>query len=325
MKKTLHRLFLAAVLAAVSFCATAATYNLTSGAAPVSQVLSPGITSIVVKNGGPATVALAFGQVGVQAIDTDPRIPPGASVTVNVPLGASAFSVVTIERGPAVPVVVVENAIDPRALQVSSTPVLPYASLPPASGANGVEAYASDLGANGTRVRSNAARWRPVNGVTTLKDLGAPSGAIANTETIVLQTLIPINAWQTNDTIRLWFTVTKSGATDVLQTSVRVGTAGTTGDTAITGLSAFNTLAASNTSGGFFFDIKLVSATSAQKVGVNATFNGSYAGAQNLGAAAATTITDASANALYVSLTIRSSGATDTVAIQGGQIELRTP
>jgi hypothetical protein len=72
-----------------------------------------------------------------------------------------------------------------------------YATLPSASANSGLEAFASDWGVNGTKVRSNGTRWLPINGQTVLKRMGAAVSAIANTETIVIQTQLPIGALQT--------------------------------------------------------------------------------------------------------------------------------
>lgn len=201
-----------------------------------------------------------------------------------------------------------------------------FAAKPAATAVPAGTVYrASDVGENGTWLESNGTRWRAFNGAAALKTLGNATGNIANSETIVLQTQIPIGAWQANDLIRIAFTGTKSGATDFLNATVRVGTAGTTADTAITGLSSYVALGGTNRSGGFIFDLKLVSATSVQRLGNAGAAATSYAGGTNTTLPAATAVTDASANALYVSLGIASSGATDTVSLQSCSIHLITP
>lgn len=199
-----------------------------------------------------------------------------------------------------------------------------WANKPSSAAASGLYLF-TDVGSSGTLMRYAGGRWRPLAGQAQLASLGATVTGITNSETIVLQTLIPAGAWQTNDSIRIWVTASKSGTTNTANLSVRVGTAGTTADTAITGLSAFSLITAANILAGAIYDVKLVSATSAQKVGNNASAASAYQGATTAGAAAATVITDASANALYVTVTLASSGATDTVSIQSGQIQLITP
>jgi hypothetical protein len=198
-----------------------------------------------------------------------------------------------------------------------------WASLPDATLYAGYRARVTDGGpTGGIYVVSDGVRWKPVNGTANLKTLGAAVSGIANTEQIVLQALLPINFWQTNDNLRLWLATTKSGATDSMNLNVRVGTAGTTADTAVMTVSA---MGATNLSSGLQFDFRLVSATSLQRVGQIASSTGSYVGASNTAAPAAVTISDASANALYVSVGIASSGATNTVAAQSGQIQIITP
>lgn len=205
-------------------------------------------------------------------------------------------------------------------------PQLAYAALPAASSVpSGVRFTATDLGTNGTDVVSNGTRWRVSTGTASLVQLGATTGAITNTEAIVCQTKLPVNAWLTNDVIRVWITATKNGATDIGNLSVHVGTAGTTADTAITGLSAFAMLAASGVAGGGIFDIKLVGSTSAQKIGANVVNTHAYTASGSTAVAAATTITDASANSLWVSVGLASAGATNTLTGTSCQIQLLTP
>lgn len=194
----------------------------------------------------------------------------------------------------------------------------------PASAGNGQIYLFTDLGASGTLMRYAGSRWRPLAGQAQLASLGAAVTGIATSETNVLQTLIPAGAWQNNDTLRVFITGAKSGTTNSLQFFVRVGTAGTTADTVITGMSGHVLLGAAQVAGGAIYDIKLISATSAQKIGSNQSATMSYA-IGTTAAAAATTITDASANALYVSVNINSSGSPDTVSATSAQIVLVTP
>lgn len=203
-----------------------------------------------------------------------------------------------------------------------------WATVPSAAIAGaGTVARISNAGSNGNYFVSNGTRWNALGGSAVLNFLGATVSGIAAVENIVLQTQIPAGLWQTSDRLRINIEgVSKSGAVDTALLNLRIGTAGTTADTAITGLSAYQLLSASSQSGGFEFDIKLVSATSAMKLGANATSNVSgLGGASASAAAAATVITDASANALWVSIGILSGGATNTVSVAGASIELKTP
>jgi hypothetical protein len=184
---------------------------------------------------------------------------------------------------------------------------------------------ASDLGENGAYIESNGTRWRLVQGEAALKTLGAAPAAINNVETIVLQTLLPIGGWQTSDSIFVRAALSKSGAVDTGLLTVRVGTAGTVADTAITGLSSFIVFAAAGRAGAYEFEIKLLGATSAQKLGTQGTGNSGYGGTGTTTQVAATVITDASANALYLTLTAASGGTTDTLTVHSASFRLATP
>ena len=160
----------------------------------------------------------------------------------------------------------------------------------------------------------------PSLGATTLKTLNAPSASIANTETIVFQYLVPANLLRVGDRLRLWFTESKSGTTDIANMRVRLGAAGTTADAL---LFSAGVLAATSRAGGWILDFKLVSATTIQQLGSSNT--GQVVGYGQIGAPAfpaAVTITDASANALYLSVGVFSSSTNDTVALQDAHLQI---
>lgn len=186
--------------------------------------------------------------------------------------------------------------------------------------------FASDVGENGTLFQSNGTRWRALNGQAALKCLAAPTGNISNSETNVIQTVLPVGSWQTNDTLRIWLAGSKSGTTDAGNVTVRIGTTGTTADAAITGLAAFALMGPTGLTASAIFDIKLISSNSAQKLGTNtANTHGYQQGSGATAAAAATAIADASTNALYVSVNVASGGSTNTVAVQSAHVQLITP
>lgn len=193
-----------------------------------------------------------------------------------------------------------------------------------ASGVTNALYFATDVGENGTLFQWNGTRWRVLNGTGALKTLGASASGITNSETIVLQASLPAGSWQTNDLIRIRdLSISKSGTTDTGNLSIRIGTAGTTADTVVTGASALGIISAANTTYGGEFELKLVSATSAQKTGNSGS--APFAGGNSTTLPAATTISDASANALFITATLASTGVTNTLAIQSGRIELVTP
>jgi hypothetical protein len=204
----------------------------------------------------------------------------------------------------------------------------PYAwASKPASPADYDWFTATDVGANGTVFQYKGSRWRVMNGVAVLLEMGAAVSGITNAGSLIMQTLIPAGVLQANDFFRIELTPTKSGATDAGWITVRVGTTGTTADTAITGLSSFNHMAAAGVAGGAQYDIKIVSSTSFQKVGNNAAASGhayqAVSGAT--AAAAATAVSDADANALYLSVYLASSSTNNTVGANSASIILRTP
>jgi len=186
-------------------------------------------------------------------------------------------------------------------------------------GTSGVLANVTDVGADGTTVRWNGSRWKPVGGVANLKSFGPAVSGITNaTETIVLQTLIPAGLLQANDAIRVWLYPTKSGSTDAASGRFRMGTAGTIADTQI--LSG-NWLGATGITGGFVWDAKIVSNTSVLRTGNNNSTSSPIAGSGTSAIVAAVSITDVSTNPMYFSVTLVSGGATDTVACQNGYIQ----
>ena len=137
---------LVATLLLASTLVNAASYNVTANAVPTSQALSSGVTSLKIVNQGSNYIAVAVGNSGVIAVDSDKRIAPLASDTFIVPVGANTVSVVSVDRGPSVPVSIVESAIDPRIAQIPSLSIAQITSgsisgispaIPVASGGTG--------------------------------------------------------------------------------------------------------------------------------------------------------------------------------------------
>lgn len=193
-----------------------------------------------------------------------------------------------------------------------------WANVSATTPAAGSLRYVTNVGASGTYWSYRGSRWAPMNGSATLNTLANAVSGITSSETVVFQALIPAGAWQVNDVIRVWTTQTKSGTTDNGQTQIRIGTAGTTADTLIQGV---NTLAAANQWGDALFNIRLASNTTVQRLSPAIT----GLGVSNSAAPAAVAITDASANALYVTVTMLSGGGTNTVGALAGAIQLITP
>lgn len=192
-----------------------------------------------------------------------------------------------------------------------------WANLP-AAGAAGRISFVSNAGTKGSHWFDDGTRWKPLNGSAVLATLDAASGNIANSESIVFQYQMPANLWQVGDRLRVFLGQAKSGTTDGLTTNLRIGTAGTTADTA---LFALTTIAAANRQGGLEFDIRLDSVTTARTM-PSSRSPGGYASFSTVAWDAAATISSASANALWISVGILSGGATDTVQLAHAELTL---
>lgn len=192
----------------------------------------------------------------------------------------------------------------------------------PTAGVAGRQIRITDVGNEDTIWVDTGTRWKPANGRAVLAALDTVSSNIANTDTVVFSKQIPAGVLGVGDRLRLRMATSKSGTTDTLQLSVRIGTAGTTSDTRVWNGSAY--LAAANRTGGSDFDIRLESATSVLVLpnSGSTTVSLGHSTVVNAAAAAAVAITDASANALYVVVSIQSSSTNDTVNLRDAQLEL---
>jgi hypothetical protein len=191
-----------------------------------------------------------------------------------------------------------------------------WASVP-AAGTAGRMLRCSNCGTKGSIWVDDGTTWKPLNGMAQLASQDAISSNIANSETIVLQYLIPAGMWSTGSIIAITnLSFTKSGTTDSGTMKIRVGTAGTTADTQIF---TNNSLSAANRSWRGDTYMRLESATSVLPSGGN---SGGFQQGTNNSALAAIAISSAASNALYVSITIASSSTNDTVALAMGDLWL---
>ena len=150
-----------------------------------------------------------------------------------------------------------------------------------------------------------------------LATLNAVSSNINNTETVALQALIPAGSWLVGTMIEFPNLVaTKSGTTDSGTIKIRVGTAGTSADTQIL---TNGSLGAANRAWNGQAAMRLNSATTVLPIGGN---SGGFQQGTSNSALTAITISSATANALYVSITLASSSTNDTVALAMGSIWL---
>ncbi len=154
--------------------------------------------------------------------------------------------------------------------------------------------------------------WRNATQRQTLYKLGAASGNIANSETIVAQVQLPAGYLKQYDHIRIWVAMSKSGTTDTGTAVIRIGTAGTTADTQIFSGAL---VTAANQSYGQWFDLKIQSATTVRKEGFGGTGQASEGGGSATAYTTAVTISNIS-NSLWINVSILSGGATNTVKLE---------
>lgn len=139
------------------------------------------------------------------------------------------------------------------------------------------------------------------------------SADVGAVETIVHQVRILAGTLRVGDRIRVYLTLTKNGAVDTGTLTFRMGTAGTTADTNILSTTP---LAAANRAGGLIFEFKITSLTQSQRMGNHTAAVGAYSVVGNTAFVAPITIPDVSANNLWFSISLNSSGATNTVALE---------
>lgn len=193
-----------------------------------------------------------------------------------------------------------------------------YANLPPAATVPNAQARVTDVGGSpGSIWTSSGTRWYPLNGRTTLYAKDTRATTQSTTEVVLGQYLIPANVIQVGDRVRVICTYSKSGTVETETVKFRLGTAGTIADATIQSNTA---LATTQDSMGLLLDFKLMSATSIQKLGNGGTSG--YAGSSSGAYPAPVTISSASANALYLSLTAFLSVGSETAALEDMYLEL---
>lgn len=248
------------------------------------------------------------------ALTGTPTFAGSSSGTTGLTASAAASGTLTLPA--ATDTLVGKATTDTLTNKTLTSPVITgttWANIP-AAGTAGKMVFVSNAGTKGSMWLDDGTRWKPTNGYAVLASLDSVSSNVANSETIVFQYQIPAGLWQTGDIIRINYSQEKSGTTDTAALVIRCGTAGTTSDTQLSGSSA--NIAAANRFNSGYVEYRLNSATSAQQT---ATLGGVGSASSALPAIA---ISSASANALYISVSIYSSGATDTVALRSAMLQI---
>lgn len=189
-----------------------------------------------------------------------------------------------------------------------------HATLP-ASYPTGLPVFVSNVGAKGSHWCFDGTYWNPVNGIALLSAMDATSASINNSETIVHQYQLPAAVLRVGSKLRVAYGATKSGTTDTGIIRVRLGSNGTTGDTAIYSVTA---MAASARQVGHISDFRVESATTV--LGLPSS-QGGYGASSTTAFPTAYTVNNIS-GALYVNFSLYSSSTNDTVALTHAQLWL---
>jgi hypothetical protein len=329
-------------VAAIAGLATAATVGLGS-------VTNDAQTkAAIVPNTAPAAGALLVGNAGATAyasvaMSGDATLSSAGALTIgnakvtlakianaganSVLVGAgsagtgASYSEVTLGTGLTMTGTVLSSS-------ATSMPSGTFASKP-GSPTTGQLYLATDIGGDtpGVMLIYSGTRWKPLGGRARLKTLGAPVTGLTNSESISLQASLPAGLLAVNDVVEVWSAGNKSGTTDTYNTTIRLGTAGTTADTAIQPALVESLVA--SLSFGTIYAFKITAATTSQRIGNSggtsaANIGGSYGGGNAGAQAAGVTISNVS-NALFLSVALVSGGATNTIGLYSGYIDWCTP
>lgn len=191
---------------------------------------------------------------------------------------------------------------------------IPWASLPPAASWNGMIVPLAGF-ATRPLVRSDGTAWRLVAPSDLLVDLTPVTGIANTSEQILKQLAIPAGLLRALRYFSVKVLYAKSGTSETATLRARLGTAGTTSDTAIMSNNA--TLASTNraaTVEGSFF---AASATQLRGLGRDsASGNGGFpSGATSVVYPVNVTVADMAANALTLSLSLTMNTGVETGTI----------
>lgn len=163
----------------------------------------------------------------------------------------------------------------------------------------------------------NGTIWRPFGGRVVLRNLAANvNGSTAAAEQILDQLPIPANLLIANgDSLRTILGVNKSGTSETMSQSIKIGTTGTTSDT---GIGSGSQPTGPNRSGGAVNDFRRESATSMLRLGAS-TGNLAYSGSV---ASVTSPITISNLNLdQYLSFAVTKSGSGEVPTLQTWQVE----
>jgi len=185
----------------------------------------------------------------------------------------------------------------------------------------GTRALVSDIGVEPIYLIRGTTRWRGDNGQV-VKENAADVVINTASETICVQWQAKAGLLGNRAVVRLVIDDADSGTTTTYTGRVRVGTAGTTGDTQVIANATWMT--AVGRAAGTTIDFERRSATLvSQRGGLATGSNSAYMEATSSGARAAdVAVSDMDANDVYFSLTMQPNNTTDTLTIYGGSIAI---
>lgn len=197
-----------------------------------------------------------------------------------------------------------------------------FSALPAASAVSGRIAKVSNIGGSGGSYWvSDGARWRPLNGSVQLYTMPVRSTMSGTTETMLGQVLVLPGVLQNGDRIELKMSLGKSATAETATLRLRIGTAGTTGDTLITSTSSLATASISMDSR---LKYRRQSATTVQKLGTSATFTGVEGSVASGAFPAANTVANMDSSGVYFSITAAMSSTVEVCALEDFEVILRS-
>lgn len=190
-----------------------------------------------------------------------------------------------------------------------------FANLPAAASSTGRIYRVSDIGPKGTYWVSDGTIWKPF-GRQLILSLDTKAAGLTNVEAISANVLLPANCLALKSRIEYRASVDKSGTTDTGRLRLRIGTAGTTGDTV---LLDSQVMTAAQQSFGGIYEYRVETATTIQNMANNAS---GYGAGSTSAYSAAVTVSSVASNPLYLNVSAVSSSTNNTVGIMDAQLWL---
>jgi len=166
---------------------------------------------------------------------------------------------------------------------------------------------ANPVAATGSLWYFNGAIWKPASGRVTLAKLNTAITGLTNSEAVSAQLLLSAGFLRGGDRLEMMISGTKSGTSDTGGVRIRMGTAGTTSDTALV---SSTMMVAGNLSARGKFEFRLTAATTVAPLSLATGVDGGSANAFS-----DVTITNIS-NALYINFGMVSSSTNDTTGLR---------